>query len=158
MRRRDPFLGLIAFTAVMSEFMPILLNNVPFRLTQTWETHMGCAWTAAGMLAWMLLVVLGSWLFIKWPKMPVTANTVAGLWYYVADSEARGLFEGMSTLEAREVHGNLRRMECEFTFGEMTGMSGINRVGIQVVATSDDESSLHAACKGKVSVKQKVII
>jgi hypothetical protein len=45
-KRRHPFLVIVALTAILSEFLPILLNNVPFKLTQTWTIHLVCTWTA----------------------------------------------------------------------------------------------------------------
>jgi len=100
-RRRHVYLSLVAVAAVLAEFMPILLNNVPFRVTQTFITHEVCTWLAVSILLYMLLVVLGSFL-VKWPNMPADPSTIAGAMYYICDSGMLDSMEGVSMLGDRE--------------------------------------------------------
>jgi hypothetical protein len=72
--------------ALAGELLPVFLANVPYALTQTWDTHRVCTYFALGVLGAML-VVLGVSFWVKWPHMPVDPRTVAGMLYYVAGSE-----------------------------------------------------------------------
>ncbi|SPN96491.1 uncharacterized protein DNG_00019 [Cephalotrichum gorgonifer] len=101
LRRRDLTLSAVALAAVLSEFLPILLNNVPFRVTQTYLAHQICTWAAVGVLSLMLVVVLGTFA-VKWPVVPVDPSTVAGAMYYVADSKIVGNLGGVSMLAKRD--------------------------------------------------------
>lgn len=135
MRRRHGFLGLVGVTAILSEFMPILLNNVPFRVTQTWVAHMVCTWLSVGILGFMWLVVVGSF-FVRWPHMPVDPSTVAGAMYYLCDSWVLWSLEGMSTLKKKERDWKISETGLKFRFGEIEGVSGLRRVGIDGVRDS----------------------
>lgn len=131
-RRRDFFLVVVAFTAILSECMPVLLNNVPFRVTQTWATHMVCTWMAVGILCLMWLVVVGSF-FVRWNHMPVDPSTIAGAMYYVCDSGMLANFEGLSTLRKKERDWRINELGLRYRFGRMMGVSGAKRIGIDAL-------------------------
>ncbi|KAK1755909.1 hypothetical protein QBC47DRAFT_299683 [Echria macrotheca] len=131
-RRGHPFLVVVAFTSILAEFMPILLNNVPYRLTQTYTTHTVCTWLAVGILFFMWLVIVASF-FVSWPHMPVDPSTIAGAMFYVCDSQMLASFEGLSVLSKEERNRRVRDMKAEFRFGQMRGVSGVRRVGVDRV-------------------------
>ncbi|KAK3938248.1 hypothetical protein QBC46DRAFT_265837 [Diplogelasinospora grovesii] len=128
-QRRHVFLVIVAFTAILSEFMPILLNNVPFRITQTWVTHLVCTWLAVAILCVMWLVVVASF-FISWPHMPVDPSTIAGAMYYVCDSWMLYNFEGLGVLDKKERDWKIKEMRLKFEFGDIMGVSGKKRIGV----------------------------
>ncbi|CAJ2512122.1 Uu.00g077470.m01.CDS01 [Anthostomella pinea] len=128
-RRRHGFLAVVALTSILSEFLTIFLGNIPFRVTQTFLVHNICTWTAVGIICIMVLVVLCSF-FLKWPHMPVDPSTVAGAMYYVCDSWMLSHFEGLSTLDKKERDWKVNGMGLRYEFGEMDGVSGTRRVGI----------------------------
>jgi Protein of unknown function (DUF3433) len=76
---REPDFHTIAVAAatIHSKINPIFLSNIPFRVTQTWETYVVCAWMSVSILAFMMAVLLW-YLLVKWPHMPVEPNTIAG--------------------------------------------------------------------------------
>lgn len=78
-------MSVISFTAILSIFTPILLSNVPFIVTQTWTAHLITAWMTVAILAFMALVLVGSF-FVKWPPMPVDPSTIVGTLYYLCDA------------------------------------------------------------------------
>lgn len=123
------FLVIVAFTAILSEFMPILLSNVPFRVTQTWIASRVCNWLAVGILSIMWLVVVGSF-FVSWPHMPVDPSTIAGAVYYVCDSWMLWSMEGLSTLPKEERDRRVAEWGLKYEFGDITGLSGRSRVGV----------------------------
>lgn len=104
--RRHLYLSLVAVAALLAEFLPILLNNVPFRVTHTFLAHEVCTWLAVSILAYMWLVVLGSFLVV-WPDMPADPTTIAGAMYYVYDSGMLDGLEGLSMLGDREQRSRL---------------------------------------------------
>ncbi|GAB1319462.1 hypothetical protein MFIFM68171_09672 [Madurella fahalii] len=136
-KRRHLFLAIVAFTAILSEFMPILLSNVPFRVTQTWIASRVCNWLAVGILSIMWLVVAGSF-FVSWPHMPVDPSTIAGAIYYVCDSWMLWGMEGLSTLRKEERDRKVADLGLKYEFGTMAGLSGRGRVGVESVDGLDD--------------------
>lgn len=128
-RRRHHFLVVVALVAIASEFMPILLNNVPMRVTQTYLTHLVCTWLAVGVLGVMWLVVLASF-WVKWPHMPVDPSTVAGSMYYVCDSWMMYGFEGLSTLKKKDRDWRVGEMGLRYEYGDIQGVSGLRRYGV----------------------------
>lgn len=79
--RRDLYLGAVSGTAILSEFLPALLNNVPYRVIQTYLAHVVCTWIAVGVLSIMVLVVLASF-FVDWPDLPIDPSTILGATFY----------------------------------------------------------------------------
>ncbi|OIW28788.1 hypothetical protein CONLIGDRAFT_632999 [Coniochaeta ligniaria NRRL 30616] len=128
-RRRHFFLVVVALVAILSEFMPILLNNVPMRVTQTYVTHLVCTWLAVGVLCVMWLVIVASF-FVKWPHLPVDPSTVAGCMYYVCDSWMLYSFEGTSTLKKRDRDWRVSEMGFKYEYGDIQGVSGLRRYGV----------------------------
>ncbi|KAI1504596.1 hypothetical protein F5X99DRAFT_423445 [Biscogniauxia marginata] len=131
-RRRHTLMGIVAFTAILSEFLPILLANVPFGVTQTWQTHMVCTWFSVAIICFMILVLVGTF-FVKWPRLPVDVRTIAGAAYCVCDS---WLLEGVDRLnmakkEERDARVNFSGLR--YRFGEIVGVSGATRIGVDVV-------------------------
>lgn len=131
-QRRHPFLIVVAVTAILGEFMPLLLNNVPFRLTQTYATHMVCTWLAVVLMCIMWLVVAGSF-FLSWPHMPVDPGTIAGAMYYVCDSKMLSSFEGLSMLGQEERDRRVDQMPAKFAFGSIVGKSGTIGIGVDAI-------------------------
>jgi hypothetical protein len=81
------------------------------------------------ILAAMLLAVGGSFL-IRWPHMPVDPRTIAGAMFYVCDSWMLDSLEGLSSLSKDERDKALKHMGLRYEFGQLTGTSGRDRVGI----------------------------
>ncbi|KAE9367326.1 hypothetical protein N431DRAFT_470765 [Stipitochalara longipes BDJ] len=138
--QRDPFAFMIAFAGALSKFTPILLSNIPFRSTQTWQTHVTCAWMTVTFLAFMIIVLLWSF-FAKWPYLPVGPNTIAGNLYYVCDSPILGDFEGMSIMNEKERDAQIKRSELKYRFGTMKGVSGKWRVGVSYDTCNSKEEA-----------------
>jgi hypothetical protein len=84
---RDTYLSAVAVTSIMSEFLPALLTNVPYRVIETYLARMVCTWMAITILCIMILTAAGSFL-VRWPPMMIEPNTLAGAMYYVAVTDA----------------------------------------------------------------------
>jgi hypothetical protein len=131
MRRRDWLLAVVAFTSILSEFLPIVLAEIPFRVAQTWTTHLVCTWSSVAILCIMAIVIIWTF-FVKWPHMPIDPSTIAGSIYYVCDSKMRSYFEGLSILDKRERDRRVMELGLEYRFGRLKGSSGITRIAVDV--------------------------
>lgn len=80
----------------------------------------------------MLLLVVGSFA-VRWPAMVVHPGTVAGGMYYVADSRVVDELSGMGAMGGKERDRRVERMGTMYEFGEVWGVSGETRVGVDVV-------------------------
>lgn len=132
-RNRDWLLGLTAFMTVMSHFLPMLFANVPYNLTQMEAVHTVCSRLSAGLLA-MMIVVLGAAFLLEWPEMPVDPRTIAGQMWYVAQSSAVDLMDGVSSLNGRERKKRLEMLGpgAMWTFGMVRTPFG-DRVGVELL-------------------------
>lgn len=130
LKHRQIYPGIVALMAILSEFMPILLANVPFGLNQTKNTHNFSARVAAGILFCMLLTMIGSF-FIKWPHMPVDPRSVAGAMYYVGESNMVDQFSGLASVDKKEREKRVKEMGGRYWFGEILTKNGATRVGVE---------------------------
>lgn len=129
-RQRHVYLGLLAFTTILGElFLPVTLAHVPFSLVETHQTQVVCAWMSVAILALMMVMVAASFL-IRWPHMPVDPRTIAGALFYVCDSWMLDGLEGMAAVGKSERDKALERMGLRYAFGEMSGIRGKERVGV----------------------------
>ena len=86
-RQRDAHLLAVSIMAGAAELLlPALLANVPFALTQTYAGHVGSTIAALILLGAMLVVLVASLVFVRWPHLPVDPRTLAGAIYYVVGS------------------------------------------------------------------------
>ncbi|KAK4457627.1 hypothetical protein QBC42DRAFT_300979 [Cladorrhinum samala] len=131
-KRRHFFLIVVASIAILTEFMPVLLSNVPFRVTQTWLTSRVCNWLAVGILCVMWLAVVGSF-FVSWPHMPVDPSTIGGAMYYVCDSWMLWSLEGFSMLNREGRDRKVAQLGFKVHFGNIAGLDGRRRVGVDRV-------------------------
>ncbi|WQF80706.1 hypothetical protein CDEST_05720 [Colletotrichum destructivum] len=127
---------LAAFMAILAEFLPILLTNIPYNLTQTLVTHNICALTSVSILALMIAALVAS-LFVRWPEMPVDPRSIAGAMYYVNESRMLEDFEGFSKLDSKEREKRVRELGRRYFYGAITGKHG-RRMGVESVESVED--------------------
>ncbi|KAI0555930.1 hypothetical protein F4679DRAFT_10572 [Xylaria curta] len=79
--RRDLFLGLVAVTSVVSEFLPLFLGNIPCNGVQLEIAETVSVYLSVAVLSIMIFIVGGSF-FIDWPTtMGADPSTIAGAMY-----------------------------------------------------------------------------
>jgi len=99
-----------ALPTALSDFLPLLMANIPFRRTTTWNAHAICSWIVVGIVGFMVvdLVLLLSVLIAARPKFYLNAKLVSNasiaaalvvLWGSDALMEQ---FRGFSTWSTRE--------------------------------------------------------
>ncbi|EFQ33947.1 uncharacterized protein GLRG_09091 [Colletotrichum graminicola M1.001] len=116
-------LMLAAFMAILAEFLPILLTNIPYNLTQTLATHNMCAVASISILALMLATLVAS-LFTKWPDMPVDPRSIAGAMYYINESRMLEDFEGLSKLSSDDREKKVKELGRRYFYGAISGKDG----------------------------------
>lgn len=129
LRRGEVWMSIVGFTNILAKITPILLSNIPFSPIQTWEMHLVCAWSTVSCLAFMILVIICGFFFIKHPPLPVDPGSLAGRIYYLCDSHVVDRFQGMSGLSAAECEKKVD-VRKRYRFGKMIGVSGELRVGV----------------------------
>ena len=130
-RHREPLMGAVSFSGILSRFLPLLLASVPFTAAQTFLAHEVCTWGAIVVLIIMVPTLFANmWLNVSKPHLPVSPDSLAGVAYYVCDSAMLRDFERLSMLEARERDRKIERMSRKYSFGWMMGVSGKRRIGI----------------------------
>ena len=127
--RRSWFSAAVALMAILSKFTPVLLTNVPYRIVQTWTTHEVCTWMALAVLALMMAVLVWS-LFVPRPPLPAGSDTLAAAMHYVCDSRMLPDFAGMASAGKAEWESCRAKGERAYRFGEMVGVSGAARIGV----------------------------
>lgn len=128
LRQRDPFLALVSLAALLSEFLPLLLANVPFNLTQTYRTHVICARASLAVLGFMA-GTLGLSFVLRWPSMPVDPRTVAGAMFYVSGSRGLlGMMDGVAGMGSKERQKRVAEGGGRYFYGDVGG----GRVGVEV--------------------------
>ncbi|KAI0865425.1 hypothetical protein F4860DRAFT_308465 [Xylaria cubensis] len=79
--RRDLFLGVVAATSVVSEFLPLFLGNIPCNGVQLEIAETVSVYLSVAVLSMMIFIVGGSF-FIDWPTtMGADPSTIAGAMY-----------------------------------------------------------------------------
>ncbi|RGP80206.1 hypothetical protein FLONG3_1740 [Fusarium longipes] len=129
-KHRQIFPGLVALMAIFSEFMPILLANIPYSLSQVRISHDICARISVGILALMALTIIISFL-IRWPDMPVDPRSIAGAMYYVSESNMVDHFSGMAAMDGDERKQRIKELGGTYVYGELTTRSGERRPAVE---------------------------
>ncbi|GKU02813.1 hypothetical protein FLAG1_05905 [Fusarium langsethiae] len=129
-KHRQIFPGLVALMAIFSEFMPILLANIPYSLSQVRISHDICARISVGILALMALTIIISFL-IRWPDMPVDPRSIAGAMYYVSESNMVDHFSGMAAMDGDERKQRIKELGGTYLYGELTTRSGERRPAVE---------------------------
>lgn len=48
----------ISFSTILSDFLPLVLANVPFDRTTTWDAYVASTWVSVGLISFMVIVLL----------------------------------------------------------------------------------------------------
>ncbi|KAK0732034.1 hypothetical protein B0H67DRAFT_566481 [Lasiosphaeris hirsuta] len=134
-RQRNLLLLLAGLISAIAELLlPVLLSNIPYTLTQTLTMHKLCTYLGLAIMGGMVLVLVGSMLFVRWPYMPIDPRTLAGRAYYVADSEMLRR-DVMAAVAGSDWEG--RRSEDEdgkelkrYFYGSIVGPGGRARMAV----------------------------
>ncbi|KAK4193252.1 hypothetical protein QBC35DRAFT_100332 [Podospora australis] len=137
-KHKHIFLLCVSVAAILSEFLPVLLANVPFSLHQTSIAATACAVLSLLFLAVMLSVLIGSF-FVRWPPMPVDPRCIAGVLYYVSQSHMLDDLEGVSRLEGKAKAQRVMEAGRRYYYG-LLATGTWRRLGVDCDIFAGDES------------------
>ncbi|RSL80254.1 hypothetical protein CEP51_006706 [Fusarium floridanum] len=124
------FAAIVAVMNILSEFMPILLSNIPYSLSQVRIAHDICTQLSVGILSAMSLTIISSFV-VPWPDMPVDPRSVAGAMYYVSESVMVDHFSGMASMDNKERERRIRELGGTYMYGELTTRTGEKRPAVE---------------------------
>ncbi|KAK7417884.1 hypothetical protein QQZ08_011465 [Neonectria magnoliae] len=124
------FPAVIALMTILSEFMPILLANIPYTITQTEITHNICLYLSVVIMGFMVVALIISF-FIRWPHMPVDPRSIAGAMYYVSESGMLDHFSGMASMDNKEREQRVREVGGRYWYGEVLTRAGATRPAVE---------------------------
>ncbi|RMJ16127.1 hypothetical protein CDV36_004167 [Fusarium kuroshium] len=124
------FAAIVAVMNILSEFMPILLSNIPYSLSQVRIAHDICTQLSVGILSAMALTIISSFV-VPWPDMPVDPRSVAGAMYYVSESVMVDHFSGMASMDNKERERRIRELGGTYMYGELTTRTGEKRPAVE---------------------------
>lgn len=143
--RHAVYLGLVSLMTLASEFLPVLLANVPYNVTQTLQASVVCARLVAVVLVLMLLTLLASFVAVRWPALPADPRTIAGVMYYVVDSHVLpAALEGIADttggacvalMDTAEKTARVRQLGRRYYYGDIVGRSGRRRLAVDADVT-----------------------
>ncbi|KXX79437.1 Zonadhesin [Madurella mycetomatis] len=137
-KHRHAFLLAVSIAAILSEFLPVILSNVPFNLAQTGTAATVCAVLSAIFLCVMLAVLAWSF-FVRYPPMPVDPRCIAGVMYYVSQSQTMlEDMEGVSVLDGKERERRVMEAGRRYFYGVLAGGSW-RRMGVDCDAGPEGE-------------------
>ncbi|KAK1757826.1 hypothetical protein QBC47DRAFT_442913 [Echria macrotheca] len=147
-KHRHVFLFATSLAAILSEFLPVLLSNVPFSLSQTYTAASVCAIMASLFLGILVSVLIASF-FVKYPPMPVDPRSIAGAMYYVSQSHLLGDFEGISQLTGKEREYRVRTMNRRYFYGVLVGGTW-RRMGVDYdLGPTDEVVTAYQGARGR---------
>lgn len=117
------FPAVVALMTILSEFMPILLTNIPYTLSQVRISHDICVWITVGILAFMALTIIVSFI-VRWPNMPIDPRSIAGAMYYVSESAMVDQFTGTASLNNKQREQRIKELGGTYMYVELTTKSG----------------------------------
>jgi hypothetical protein len=119
-KHRQIFLFATSLAAIFSEFLPLLLSNVPFSLAQPYDAAAASAIMSCIFLSVLIAVVVASF-FVRYPPMPVDPRSIAGAMYYVSQSHMITDFSGISRFDAKEREQRVKEMGRRYFYGVLVG-------------------------------------
>ncbi|KAL2132602.1 hypothetical protein VTI74DRAFT_3592 [Chaetomium olivicolor] len=147
-QHHNPFLFCVSVAAILSEFLPVILSNVPFNLAQTGTAATVCAVLSCLFLGFMLAVLIGSF-WVRYPPMPVDPRCVAGLMWYVSKSSMLDDFAGVSELDGKEREQRVKEMGKRYFYGVLLGEGESTRLGVDSDAGGGEDGMEYRGAGGQ---------
>ncbi|KAH8892426.1 hypothetical protein GQ53DRAFT_646752, partial [Thozetella sp. PMI_491] len=113
--------GSVAFTALVSEVLVVVLAGLPYRPGQLKGEFLFCAIATLVILA-LMLVELGvtiSWRAKCVPHLPRRPDTVAAVMTYVAGAKMNADFDGLEEVKKKERDAAVISLGKKYEYGEM---------------------------------------
>jgi hypothetical protein len=115
----------IAFVAVVSEVLVIILGAVPYAPGQVYVELLVSAYMSMSLLGLMIIALI-TLMFWKHnlPDLPRAPDTVASMVTYVAESKMQEDFETAEWCDDRELSGRIVALGKRYVYGKQAGSDG----------------------------------
>ncbi|KAH8679597.1 hypothetical protein BGZ60DRAFT_524813 [Tricladium varicosporioides] len=133
-------LAATALTTILSDFLPLLLSNIPFNRTTTWNAHVVSSWISVAILSFMIFILLALMvtLIAGRPKHFVDIKLLRKypiasiLLMLVGSSKLMINSRGLSNLGTKERNKRIREMNFRYHLGEGGSDSAGVRTSVKV--------------------------
>jgi hypothetical protein len=124
--RGQKLLALLSLMAILGDFLPIFLANVPFSHSITYATFETCVWISVAVLTLMLTVLLGlaALLLFRPPDHSAELKTLGDVLHLACGSEEfQGQLAGLSSAEAPTIHARIKGLNTKYSIGSVSDQS-----------------------------------
>lgn len=145
LRRGSPLLLFVTLITVLSDLLPLLLANVPFRRTTTWNAHHISSWLSVGVLCLMITAAIGllGLLILARPNSTLNAELlrkaplVATLLVLCQSGNFVQSWNGLSTLSTGERNRRVREAVLRYRLVSNLDNQGQYRASIHSVGATE---------------------
>ncbi|KAH6867388.1 hypothetical protein B0T10DRAFT_572379 [Thelonectria olida] len=138
--RGHKLLALVSVVTVLSDFLPIVLANIPFNNAITWTTFNVCTWLSVGVLGFMVVVlaiIAGIILFSSpgrhFPFASTDLGTLAAILYLACRSEdCLAQLQSLSVAGKAEIEQRMKTLKSKYSIISVVDEDGNPHVTIQV--------------------------
>jgi hypothetical protein len=151
LRRRSFLIALMAFVAILSDFLPMFLTLVPYNNAASFQAHIICSWLSVGILTLMLVVLIAVLLYavVALPRLLVhtdlirdsplvTAMVLAG-----SSPQLASCFSGVALADGKTRNGAIRAMNLTFSLSKVGDGPGGYHTGVNVLSRKRDIRTLY---------------
>jgi hypothetical protein len=118
-RRAHYAMAMVAFTAILAEFLVVVLSGLPLQPCQMQDEFFFCGVTALVILAVMILVIMAVNLWRKsLPQLPLKPDNVAAVMSYLSHSHMVKEFEGADKMKTRERNVWIEQLGKRYAYGQ----------------------------------------
>jgi len=145
MLRNGHFIAaIVAFSALLSEFLVVVFSGLPYRPGQLRSEFMFCAIATLTLLSIMLLtvVIINVWRR-RLPRLPRKPDNVAAVLTYVCQSHMVEDFEGVEILSVRERDRRIRDLRKRYGYRVRKGEDGLGRWTIDEIPDVGSNPEAH---------------
>lgn len=140
LRNRHYFNAYISFVAVLCEPLIVALANIPFKPSLAFIAYRICTYISIGILSLMLIGIV--WMLCRKRTPGLSTNrpkNLAEVMVALCGSHMLENFAGMSTFEREERDGIIKGWGKGYSMGNLIGVDGIEREGIDEDLFVDDQ-------------------
>ena len=140
LRNRHYFNAYISFVAVLCEPLIVALANIPFKPALAFIAYKACTYISIGVLSLMLIGLV--WMLCRKGTTRLSTNrpkNLAEVMVTLCGSHMLEDFAGMSTLERKERDSIIKGWRKGYSMGNLIGIDGIEREGIDEDMFIDDQ-------------------
>jgi hypothetical protein len=144
---------MVAFTALLAEFLVVALSGLPYRPGQVQDEFFFCGISSLVILALMLLVIAAVNIWRRYlPHLPRKPDNTASVMTYVCDSKIVDDFEGAEKLKGRQRDRWIEGLGKKYEYGLRRRRDGRLR---WVVDESDQQGDQHSFMESSAFEKQQ---